>query len=334
MGAVDRRGFLRRVAGVGLAASAAVRGQAECINGGAVRWVVPHAVGGGFDRYSRLIEPYLEQRIGAAIRVDNVPGAGGIRGLNALSESRPDGRTIGIVNVPAYLIADLTEGFDFDPVEGLTLLASISRLGHVWVTSPEFNLRSLDDFLEAGRSQGLVFACSSHSSLGFLAPAIAGDAMGLKIQFVSGYTGTGEMIMALMRGEVDALSLSLGVATGRIQAGDLHPLLVTTSEAAEVDPIFEGLPQLFGESGLTSSLSKSAAADTEALVQLMRVGRVIAAPPGLDESLFRCMSEAVCETLSDPELIRASRERLSPIQAVCAAETLRNAQAARAAARV
>ena len=314
-----------------MAAAAGVRG--ECLSGGAVRWICPHAVGGGFDRYSRLIEPYLEGRIGAAIRVDNVPGAGGIRGLNALAESPPDGRTIGVVNVPAYLIADLTDDLDFDPLKGLTLLGSISRLGHVWVTSPDSDLRSVDDLRRVGRSKSLVFACTAHSSLGFLAPSIAGAALGLKIQFVSGYTGTGEMIMALMRGEVDALSLSLGVAAGRIHAGDLRPVLVTTSDAAEMDPVFEGLPALFGEAGLTSSISQAAAADAEALVQLMKAGRVVAAPPNMDESLFQCMSGAVCETLSDPELVRASRERLSPIQAICAAQTRRNALEAREAAR-
>ena len=74
-----------------------------CIEGARVRWIVGWSPGGGFDTYSRLAEPFIEKALGAQIVIDNVRGAGGRVGALMLSRSRPDGRTLGILNGSAFL---------------------------------------------------------------------------------------------------------------------------------------------------------------------------------------------------------------------------------------
>ena len=47
------------------------------MSGKKMRWIVPYTPGGGYDIYSRLITPFLEERLNSRIRVENVPGGGG-----------------------------------------------------------------------------------------------------------------------------------------------------------------------------------------------------------------------------------------------------------------
>ena len=66
--------------------------------GETITWIVPFGAGGGYDIYSRLIEPHLEAALGAQISVVNVEGAGGVVGTKRISEAAGDGRTLGLVN--------------------------------------------------------------------------------------------------------------------------------------------------------------------------------------------------------------------------------------------
>ncbi|MBI2348814.1 MAG: hypothetical protein HYV05_09200, partial [Deltaproteobacteria bacterium] len=61
-----------------------------------INLIVPHGAGGGFDIYARLVAPFFRKHIpGANIIVQNVTGAGGLRGRNQVYTARPDGLTIG-----------------------------------------------------------------------------------------------------------------------------------------------------------------------------------------------------------------------------------------------
>ena len=89
MRAATRRGFFKRAIWGGAAAAqlrlaSAAHGACPGLRG-PVRWIVPNAAGGGYDAFSRLLAPYLERGLGARIHVDNIAGAGGLRGATVLS---------------------------------------------------------------------------------------------------------------------------------------------------------------------------------------------------------------------------------------------------------
>ena len=103
--------FWLLAAGAGLAAWAAspARAAGACVDARAIRWIVPNPPGGGYDTYSRLLAPFLEAELGVRIRIDNIPGAGGLRGAAVLGEAAPTGTTLGIVNMPGLLLASMTD---------------------------------------------------------------------------------------------------------------------------------------------------------------------------------------------------------------------------------
>src|SRR5829696_5632509 len=68
--------------------------------------IVPFPPGGGTDLSARLITPYIEKYLGngAKIVVINKGGAGGDIGAAEIAKSKPDGYTIGFMNVPNTLM--------------------------------------------------------------------------------------------------------------------------------------------------------------------------------------------------------------------------------------
>src|SRR3712207_6181171 len=81
-------------------AAAAAAGEGDCssLEGETISLVVPYEPGGGYDAYTRLVAPYLEEQTGATIAVENQPGAGGLLALNDLLTEDADGTHLAIMN--------------------------------------------------------------------------------------------------------------------------------------------------------------------------------------------------------------------------------------------
>ena len=81
--------------------------------------VVPYKPGGGYDLWCRLFAPYLAKYTGARVIVKNIPGAGGMVGVNEVYNARANGLTINIQNAVASVTNQLAEvkGVRYDLVK-------------------------------------------------------------------------------------------------------------------------------------------------------------------------------------------------------------------------
>lgn len=323
-----RREFLRyAAAGSPLLARAA---DATCSGlDGPIRWIVPNAPGGGYDTFSRLLEPYLEKALGLAIHVDNVDGAGGLRGAATLSEAAPDGSTLGIINLPGLLMAAMLESSPLNPLDDFALLGAIARSRHVWSTGASSKLTSAEQLLEIGRTRGLVFAMNAFTSLGFLSAAVPCALLGLRAEFVSGYGSSGQTGLAAIRGEVDLVSLSWDAQLAWLRSGDLRPLLRIADGGQAEHPTLEGIAALGGPQGVASTVSASAVEGAAALVRFTGAGRVAAAPRGMPPALERCLAESLYAALMEPDLKRKAATAQLPLEPAPASVTLSEARAVR-----
>jgi tripartite-type tricarboxylate transporter receptor subunit TctC len=90
-------------------------------------FIVAYAPGGGSDVAARIIAKFVEPHLGQSIAVENKPGAGGQIGFTALAKARPDGYTIGLLNVPSILLIKALrpeatyQMADFTPVANIQL---------------------------------------------------------------------------------------------------------------------------------------------------------------------------------------------------------------------
>lgn len=72
-----------------------------------VRLVVPHAAGSGADGHARLLSDPLAKVLCKPVVVENIPGAGAIKGMHEVVRAPKDGNTIGLTTSNIVIIPSL-----------------------------------------------------------------------------------------------------------------------------------------------------------------------------------------------------------------------------------
>ena len=286
------------------------------LEGASIRWVVPSRPGGGYDAYSRLLQPFLEQNLDVQIRIDNRPEAGGVIGAQAIRDAVPDGKTLGLINASGLLAARAIEdGLAPDPTADFTILGQVVSNQVVLFTGTASGFRDINDLLMAAESRPIVAGVRDAGSTSLYYVPVTAEMLGIDYALVSGYVGSAARTMALIRGEVDIILGNFDSLQGQVQAGELIPLLQLTALLdGELD-----IPQLGGPEGLarhragvtgrTPQQAEQAAGD---LAVIVGAGRLVVAPKGLPVSLSDCLDTELGEILQSAELSQAAdRAQLS-----------------------
>jgi tripartite-type tricarboxylate transporter receptor subunit TctC len=166
-----------------------------------VSFIVTTSAGGDYDRRARLVAQFMEKYIPGQpkIVVQNMPGGGGIRGINYIYRIAPrDGTVVGSIEQLAPLAQAFGQkGVEYDLLKG-AYIGNTTNSPIVlasWHTSP---VKTLDD---ATRTE-LVVAASGAGSANTQVPRMLNALIGTKFKIVSGYPGGNEMYLAMERGEV------------------------------------------------------------------------------------------------------------------------------------
>lgn len=306
------RALLLAVA-VGVAAGPAPLG-ADCpgLAGETVRWIVPTRPGGGYDAYSRLLQPFLEQTLSVRVVIENRPEAGGIVGAMAIRDAEPDGRTLGIINASGLLAANVADaGKAPDPAVDFTILASIVSNHVVMFSGRDSGITDIDSLLRLSATRPIVAGVRDAGSTSFYSVPIAAALLGFEYELVTGYVGSAARILALMRGEVDIVVGHYDSVHGQVEAGELVPLLqLTDGDGNEL-----AAPRLAGPGGLARQRAMLAgrspertAEDAAALAALVGAGRLAVAPRGLPGPLAACLDTVFGQVLGSAEF-KAAAER-------------------------
>jgi tripartite-type tricarboxylate transporter receptor subunit TctC len=188
-----------------------------------VSFVVGFSPGGGVDVSSRLMANTMAKYGNCSVVVRNMPGAGGILGLNHVYTADPDGLTVMIAPLGLTEVAQLLKspGVKYD-CRRFNWLGRFNTEPQVLVTGNNSPYKSLDDVRKAKTVFSTGAEPTARASLAIL---ITAEALGMdNLKVIYGYPGSAEQILALIRGEADLYSPSLG--TYLRQKKELRPLLV------------------------------------------------------------------------------------------------------------
>jgi len=249
--------------------------------------VIPYRPGGGFDRTVRLFAPFFERHLGGDVVVlpQNAAGAGGRLGATKVYRAAPDGATLGIFNLPGFVLPEvLGERVDYD-LRRLSWIGRLESEDYALLVSAGSPIRTLDDlrgeravtFLSTGYGSTILAASQ------IVAAQLWGDT--IEPVFLTGYTGTAESLVGLIRGDGDVAIAPIVSAQQYIDSGDLRPIAVSGSGAA--------LP----------GVDSFAALGYPTLAPL-NVQRSIAGPPGIDPAEVARLRAAFDAAVDDPEFKR------------------------------
>jgi tripartite-type tricarboxylate transporter receptor subunit TctC len=179
---------------------------AEFYRGKTVRVLVGSPPGGGYDIYARLVTPALATKLGATVLVENKGGNGGLAALATLMVRPADGLTIMCGSAEAAILSQMLQrpGVSWD-VAKLNWLAKMASAPKLWFVGKDPRYPTIVDTMKANP---LTWSATGPADDISDVQAVISYVLGLRSKIVTGYLGSGDMSLAVIRNEVDSGVLS------------------------------------------------------------------------------------------------------------------------------
>ncbi|HUL92796.1 MAG TPA: tripartite tricarboxylate transporter substrate-binding protein [Burkholderiales bacterium] len=118
-----------------------------------VRMLVPNAPGSSIDTMSRIVAAKLGDALGQPVFVENRDGAGGLIGIEAGRNAKPDGYTLICASNGSMLIAPLLKkNAPYDAVRDFEHIGSFAVTPNVLVVHPDLPVKSVKELIEYARA--------------------------------------------------------------------------------------------------------------------------------------------------------------------------------------
>lgn len=300
-----------------LTSNADEQAMAEFYSDNTVELLVGFSAGGGYDTYARTVVRYLGKHIpgNPDVIVKNVPGAGSLVLMNQLANTLPsDGTVIGSVNsgIPFEPLFD-NEQAKFD-IEKMSWLGNLVVVTSVGVVRKNSGIETWQDMKTQEVSMGSTGAGSNTNII----PLVMAKIFDLKINVITGYPGSNDIVLAMERGEVDGLGSRFMSSLKASTPGWLE-------EDSDVNILYQigrkkhpDLPDVPLVSEMAETETQRQAANL--LAARLVMGRPYVAPPGVPEERLAMLRKALKETANDPEFLADAEKQSLAIDYASAQE--------------
>lgn len=192
-----------------------------------LRVILPVGAGSGVDTIMRSAQTALSKALGdQPVVIENLPGAGGITGTQALIKAAPDGQTIAVVSNNHAVNPSVYKKLPYDSLADITPISVVGATPFVLVVNPTKvpakTAKELQAFLKAKPGE-YNYASSGNGTIIHLAGEMYVDAVGAQVRHVP-YKGTGPMVVDLMSGQVELGVVALPAIQGQLKAGTLRAI--------------------------------------------------------------------------------------------------------------
>jgi len=196
-----------------------------------VKILVPYAPGGATDIIARHVANKLNEAHGWTFVVENRPGASGNLALEAVAKAAPDGYTLLCGNVSTNAINESTfaHTLQIKPSRDLVGITKLVEIPHILVATSSLPVNSIAAAIEyAQKNPGKInYASAGLGSYPHLDMEKLARAAGVELTHVPYKGGAGQMIPALLSGEVQLAFINLSSTIEYVKAGRLKALATT-----------------------------------------------------------------------------------------------------------
>lgn len=260
---------------------------------------IGYAVGGGYDIYCRLLAAHLGKHLpgNPTIVTRNEPGAGSIKLANELFNTLPkDGTALGMIGEALIISQVLGDPAAKFRARDFTWIGRISNSDPVLVTRPDSGVATIQDAMAKEVSIGIPGAGSATG----MVLTVVNKLLRTKFKLILGYQGSGQIRLAVERGEVDgSASVLWRFDKSWIRQNKLNVLYRTSLEP---NPDLVGVPAL-------PELGRNE--DERRLLTFFSsytmIGRSIIAPPEVPQDRVDILRAAFDATMEDPAFINDTK---------------------------
>src|SRR5215468_6005837 len=203
-----------------------------------IRIVVPFTPGGGTDIIARKLAPAMQGHLGQSVVIENKPGANARIGANLVAKAEPDGYTVLLTTSGAFVIAPFIGGSPpYESLKDFAPVTLIARSSFLVVAGPKLPVASIADLIaHAKRQPGKVtYASSGVGGPPHLAAELLKRAADFDMLMIP-YGGTGDVNVALLRGDVDIALGAIPAMAASLQQQDVKALAVTSARRSTALP--------------------------------------------------------------------------------------------------
>lgn len=202
---------------------------AESYPSKSVRIITPNSGGSSVDLLARRVATFLNQSTGKPFYVENLPGAGGIIGTEALIRAEPDGYTLAVVASNHVVIPHVNPRVKYDALKQVTPIAMISQGPLILAARPGFPAKNAAELIKWCKENPgkLNFGTSGVGTTVDLAGRALQQIGHIKVTNVA-YRGVSSLIPDLISGQIDVAVFGVTAISQQIMAGAVRGLGITT----------------------------------------------------------------------------------------------------------
>src|SRR4029450_2305476 len=252
----------------------------------AVQLIVAFPAGGSTDVGARILAAIAEKDCGKPITVVNKAGAGGQIGFTEIARARPDGYTLGFLNLPGMntitLDPERKAAFTIDSF--IPIVNQVLDPGFIWVKG-DSPYRTLADLVDAAKKNpGKISACTTGIlSDDHLAILMVQEAAKCEFRIVH-FDGGAQQITGVLGGHVDVAFDNVGGGFKSVLSGECRGLCGTDNERSKFLPQVPTTKEL----GFPTVISSST--------------RGVGAPKGVPADVIKVIETSFLKAINSPEM--------------------------------
>ena len=270
-----------------------------------ITMIVPFPPGGVADTVARPVAEALGKELKQTVIVENRVGAGGALGMGAAARAPADGYTILMTLSSISILPEADAILGRKPAYTLNQFKPIARFTAdptVLVVRADAPWKTLAEFVADAKKKPAAYNYGSSGNYGTMhvPMEMLKASAGFRMTHIP-YTGAGPAVLALLGGQVDAVSTGPSSVAQQIKAGKLRALAhwgeKPLAALPEVPSLKQsGIPATFAQ---WSALFVPAGVSDEVVTKLRAAARKVAADPAVAAVINRAGSPI--EYLDAPE---------------------------------
>ena len=199
----------------------------------AIRIIAVFPPGGSVDAVARVLAPALQEQLKQSVIVENIGGASGVIGTDAMVRAEPDGYTFAVVFDTHGVNQSLKEKMPYDTKKDIANFTLIGTSPMVLVASKSAGISSFKQLVDETRAgKNVSYGTIGAGSLGHLAMATLAKKSNFEWTHIP-YRGGGPMMADALAGHVPLAIGSIFLIKPHIDSSRVVPLAVTSTQRSK-----------------------------------------------------------------------------------------------------
>jgi tripartite-type tricarboxylate transporter receptor subunit TctC len=193
-----------------------------------ITMIVPFPPGGLADLVARPVAEAMSRELGQPVVIENKAGAGGGIGMSLAAKSKPDGYTMVMALSSLTVLPEADVVLGRTPMFGLNDLRPVARYTAdptVLAVRAESPWKSVQEFVDDAKKRpgAINYGSSGNYGTMHVPMEILAQVSGSKLTHIP-FTGAGPAVVALLGGQIDAVSTGPATVLQHVKAGKLRVL--------------------------------------------------------------------------------------------------------------